>query len=134
VPLHETTRAGLEGYLQQRRPYAPFDDHVFISLRRKPLLISDVESAFKTVVKKMGLPYERGRRRPTPHSLRHAFAVRALQCCPDGRDRITQHMLMLSTYLGHGKPVLTYWYLEAVPELMRGIAAPCEAHPIGGAP
>jgi integrase/recombinase XerD len=133
VPLHETTRTGLEGYLRERRPYAPFDDHVFISLRRKPLLISDVESALKTVVKKMGLPHGRGRRRPTPHSLRHAFAVRALQRCPDGRDHITQHMLMLSTYLGHGKPALTYWYLEAVPELMRGIAARCEAHLIGGA-
>ena len=41
VPLHETARAGLERYLQQRRPYAPLDNHVFISLRRKPLLIGD---------------------------------------------------------------------------------------------
>jgi integrase len=134
VPLHATTRVGLERYLQQRRPYAPFDDHVFISLRRKPLLITDVESAFRIAAGKMGLPRGRGQRRPTPHSLRHAFAVRALQSCPDGRDRITQHMLMLSTYLGHSKPALTYWYLEAVPELMRGIAERCEAHLIGGAP
>ena len=37
VPLHDTARAGLERYLQQRRPYAPFEDHIFISLRRKPL-------------------------------------------------------------------------------------------------
>jgi hypothetical protein len=43
-------------------------------------------------------------------------------------------MLMLSTYLGHSKPALTYWYLEAVPELMRGIAERCEAHLDGGAP
>ncbi len=134
VPLHETARAGLERYLQQRRPYAPFDDHVFISLRRKPLLITDAETAFKTVAKKMGLPYGRGQRRPTPHSLRHAFAVRALRTCPDGRDRITQHMLMLSTYLGHCKPAETYWYLEAVPDLMRSIAERCEAHLSGGAP
>ena len=100
VPLHETARAGLECYLQQRRPYAPFDDHLFISLRHKPLLIKDVETAFRTVADKMGLPRGRGQRRPTPHSLRHAFAVRALRDCPDGRDHITQHMLMLSTYLG----------------------------------
>ena len=132
--MHPTTRAALERYLQKRRPYAPFDDHVFISLRRKPLLIKDVESAFRTVADKLGLPRGRGERRPTPHSLRHAFAVRALQRCPDGRDRITQHMLMLSTYLGHCKPELTYWYLEAVPELMRGIAEHCEAHLAGGAP
>jgi integrase/recombinase XerD len=132
VPLHETARAGLERYLQQRRPYAPFDDHVFISLRRKPLLIKDVDIAFRTVANKMGLPRGRGQRRPTPHSLRHTFAVRALQTCPDGRDHITQHMLMLSTYLGHSNAAFTYWYLEAVPELMRGIAERCEAHMGGG--
>jgi integrase/recombinase XerD len=134
VPLHETARAGLEGYLQQRRHYAPFDDHLFISLRRKPLLIKDVDTAFRTVADKMGLPRGRGQRRPTPHSLRHAFAVRALQTCPDGRDHITQHMLMLSTYLGHSNAALTYWYLEAVPELMRSIAERCEAYVAGGKP
>ncbi|MBK7665806.1 MAG: tyrosine-type recombinase/integrase [Sterolibacteriaceae bacterium] len=134
VPLHETTQAALERYLRQRRPYAPLDDHVFISLRRKPLLISDVESAFRTVACKLGLPTGRGQRHPTPHSLRHAFAVRALQTCPDGRDHIAKHMLMLSTYLGHSKAALTYWYLEAVPELMRGIADCSEAYLTGGTP
>lgn len=134
VPLRETARAGLERYLQKRRPYAPFDDHVFISLRRKPLLIKDAETAFRTVADKMGLPCGRGKRRPTLHSLRHAFAVRALKTCPDGRAHITQHMLMLSTYLGHSNAALTYWYLEAVPELMRSIAERCEAHVAGGTP
>jgi integrase len=134
VPLHDTARAGLERYLQQRRPYAPFDDHVFISLRRKPLRSEDVDRAFRAVAEKMKLPRGRGRRRPTPHSLRHCFAVRALQNCPDGRDRITQHMLMLSTYLGHSKVALTYWYLEAVPELMRSIADRCEGYVTGDTP
>lgn len=132
VPLHETARAGLERYLQERRSYAPLDDHVFISLRRKALLSADVDSAFRTVAAKMGLPRGRGNRRATPHSLRHAFAVRALQTCPDGRDHITKHLLMLSTYLGHTKAADTYWYLEAVPDLMRGIAERCEMHVTGG--
>lgn len=134
VALHETARAGLERYLQQRRPYAPLDDHVFISLRRKPLLISDVETAFRSVAAKMGLPHGRGRHHPTPHSLRHAFAIRALRRCPDRSDHITQHMLMLSTYLGHSKAQATYWYLEAVPELMREIAERTEAYVVGGTP
>ena len=134
VPVHETTQAALDRYLQQRRPYAPLDDHVFISLRRKPLLLSDVETAFETVAAQLGLPTGRAQRHPTPHSLRHAFAVRALLTCPDGRDRITKHMLMLSTYLGHSNASLTYWYLEAVPELMRSIAERCEAHLAGAAP
>ena len=122
VPLHESTQAGLERYLEQRRPYAPFDDHVFISLRRKPLLLNAVDKAFRAAVKRVGLPTGYGRTWPSPHSLRHTFAVRALEACPDGRDAITRHMLALSTYLGHTRVADTYWYLEAVPELMRDIA------------
>lgn len=132
VPLHETVPAGIERYLKQRRPYAPFDDHVFISLRRKPLRIEDVDTAFQTAVDKIGLQRGPGLPRPTPHSLRHTFAVRALESCPDDRDHITEHMLALSTYLGHGKVTHTYWYLEAVPELMRNIAERCETFFTGG--
>ena len=109
VPLHETARAGLERYLQRRLAYAPAEPHVFVSLRRKPLLLHDVEVAFRTAARAIGLP-DSPRARPTPHSLRHTFAVRALQACPDGRDAITRHMLALSTYLGHAKVADTYWY------------------------
>ena len=132
VPLQDTARAGLERYLERRRPYAPFDDHVFVSLRRKPLLLHDVETAFQTAVRQLGLPRGAGRARPTPHSLRHAFAVRALRTCPDGRDNITKHMVALSTYLGHSKVADTYWYLEAVPELMQAVADQCERFVTGG--
>lgn len=133
VPLHETVRAGLERYLQRRLPYAPAEPHVFVSLRRKPLLLHDLEVAFRTAARAIGLP-DSPRARPTPHSLRHTFAVRALQACPDGRDAITRHMLALSTYLGHAKVADTYWYLEAVPELMRDIADRCERFVMGGRP
>jgi integrase/recombinase XerD len=132
VPLHETAQAGLERYLQERRPYAPFDDHVFVSLRRKPLLPVDVDTAFRTAVKLVQLPLGPRGARPTPHSLRHSFTVRALQTCPDGRDAITQHMLSLSTYLGHCTVANTYWYLEAVPDLMREIADRTENFVTGG--
>ena len=134
VPLHETAKAGIERYLERRRPYAPFDDHIFVSLRRKPLLLGDVETAFQTAVDKIGLPRGPGLPRPTPHSLRHTFAVRALEACPDGRDRITKHMVALSTYLGHGKVSDTYWYLETTPDLMKKIAARCENFFTGGRP
>ena len=29
-----------------------------------------------------------------------------------------REMIKLSTYLGHADPVHTYWYIEAVPELL----------------
>lgn len=134
VPLHETAQVGLGRYLEHRRPYAPFDDHLFVSLRRKPLLLSDVETAFQTAVDKIGLQRIPGQPRPTPHSLRHTFAVRALEACPDDRDHITKHILALSTYLGHSKVSATYWYLEATPDLMRSIAERCENFVTGGLP
>lgn len=131
VPLHQTARAGLERYLEYRLPYAPCDDHVFVSLRGKPLLIDDVETTFRLAVDRIGL---QRKPHPTPHSLRHSFAVRALEASPDGRERIAEHMLALSTYLGHSKVSHTYWYLEATPELMEGIAARCESFVTGGQP
>lgn len=130
VPLHDTARAGLERYVARRRAYAPEEPHLFVSLRRKPLLVADVDAAFRTAARAIGLP-DLPRARPTPHSLRHSFAVRALQACPDGRDAITQHMVALSTYLGHAKVADTYWYLEAVPELMTDIADRCEGFVMG---
>ncbi len=134
VPLHETAQIGLERYLEKRRIYAPFDDHVFVSLRRKPLLIRDVETAFQTAVNKIGLQKDPKLPHPTPHSLRHTFAVRVLETCPDGRDRITKNILALSTYLGHSKISDTYWYLEATPDLMRNVSERCESFFKGGQP
>jgi integrase/recombinase XerD len=130
VPLHETARAGLERYLQQRRRYAPLTDDVFVSVVRKPLRVADVDRGFRIAAREAGLPYRL--RHPTPHALRHSFATRALSTCPDGRDAITRHMLALSTYLGHSTVAHTYWYLEAVPDLMRNIADQAERLAMGG--
>jgi integrase/recombinase XerD len=134
VPLHDTARAQLERYLERRRRYAPFEDHVFVSMKGKPLRLRHVDTAFRIAARKIGLPCGPRPPRATPHSLRHSFAVRALETCPDGRDRITQHMLALSTYLGHSSVAHTYWYLDATPELMRNIAEHCESFVTGERP
>lgn len=81
VPLHSTALVGLEQYLQKRRPFAPFDDHVFVSLRRRPLLVGDAETAFRAAAEEIGLKREPGLPRPTIHALRHTFAVRSLEHC-----------------------------------------------------
>lgn len=132
VPLHETAQTGIRCYLEHRYPYAPYDDHVFVSLRKKPLLSSNIYKTFNTVTEKIGLQRNPGMPRPTLHSFRHTFAVRALESCSGSRDQITKHMLALSTYLGHSKIHHTYWYLEAVPELMKDIAQKCENFFKGG--
>ena len=124
-------RARKQGQLR-KSGYAPADDHIFVSLHRKPLLGRDVITAFHAAAKRAGLPDRCGRARPTPKSLRHTFATRSLHTCPDGRDAITRHMVALSTYLGHKSVAETYWYLEAVPELMRDIADRAECLATGG--
>jgi integrase len=131
VCLHPTVRVALDGYLERRRRHAPFDDHVFVSARKTALTRRSVEKAFRNIVLKVGLPHQKGRPRATVHSLRHYFAVRALESCPDGRDRISQHMLALSTAMGHSKVRHTYWYLEATPQLMRDIAERCQGFVTG---
>lgn len=131
VPLHDSAVAGLERYLEQRRQHAPCDDHVFVSIRGTPLHGNGVDIAFRAATKIIGLPTGAGLPRPTPHSLRHTFAVRALETCPDDRDHITKHMLALSTYLGHVKVANTYWYLQATPELMANIAERSECFVMG---
>lgn len=132
VPLHVTTRKALERYLERRIPFAPLDDHLFVSLRERALRIDDADKIFHNLMKELGLPRRPERPCPTIHSLRHTFAVRALETCPDTRDSITQHMLSLSTYLGHSSVKGTYWYLEATPELMKRIADSSEKFFEGG--
>jgi integrase len=127
VPLHDTAVAGLERYLSQRRRFSTSDNHVFVSPWGRALKHRHVNKKFRQVVKQAGLEPSPGCPRPQLHSFRHTFAVRALETSPEGRDRIGQHMLALSTYLGHACINDTYWYLQAVPELMTDIAHASES-------
>lgn len=72
-------------------------------------------------------------RSPRIHDLRHTFAVRTLiGWYRSGKDP-TREMHRLTTYLGHEGPRDTYWYLEAVPELLELAAArveSCEAREV----
>lgn len=126
VPLHGSARVALESYLTQRRVFETLDDHVFISSNANPLNPSDVSHVFRNLAQCIGIPRGPGLPRAMTHSLRHTFAVASLQACPDGRDQIARHMLALSTYLGHVSVATTYWYLQATPQLMQGIATQCE--------
>ena len=56
---------------------------------------------------------------PRIHDLRHSFAVRTLiDWHRQGLD-VDRELYKLSNWLGHHSPKETYWYLEAVPELLK---------------
>jgi len=124
VPIHESTRAALDHYLEQRSRIAVHDDHLFVSLAQRPLSPSIVSRTFRQLLRAAKLPDRPGR--PRVHDLRHRFATRALEACCETRDHVGRHMLALTTYLGHAQIESTYWYLENTPQLMADIAARCE--------
>lgn len=127
VPLHETSAAGLDGYIVHRRRLLTTDDHVFVSNNGRALGRQTVYSTFLRLLKSSDLLRAAGDRRPRIQDLRHSFAVRALEACPEGRDDVGQHMLALSTYMGHASIKSTYWYLQVTPHLMQDISVVCEA-------
>jgi integrase/recombinase XerD len=133
VPLHPSAVAGLEAYLRRRR-VAGGDDHVFVSLRGRTPSYPGVNAVFLSLVRNLGLHPGPGRRGTRIHDLRHGFAVRALENCGATRKRIDQHMLALSTYMGHARLESTYWYLHATPVLLTDVADTAEAFAQGAVP
>jgi integrase len=133
VPLHSSSDAALQKYLIRRSTVASADDHVFVSLRARPLVYQTVNAVFLALVRRLGLHLGPGHRGPRIHDLRHSFAVRALEACAPDRHRVAAHMLALSTYMGHAKLVSTYWYLHATPHLLAEVADACESFTKGGA-
>jgi integrase/recombinase XerD len=63
--------------------------------------------------------YGRHGRGPRIHDLRHSFfaARTIIDWYRTGKDP-AREMIKLTTYLGHASPENTYWYIEAVPELL----------------
>lgn len=127
VPLHTTTRAALEHYWVERCQLAAADDHLFISHRGRPLQHGTIDRTFRQLIAAAGLPRQTAQPRPRLVDFRHSFASNALLTCPDDRDHIGRHTLALMTYLGHGHPRSTFWYLEKSPQLMSDIARACES-------
>ena len=60
--------------------------------------------------------YGRG---PRLHDMRHRFAARALVQWYRAGLEVERERPKLTTYLGHVHVNDTYWYLEAVPELLQ---------------
>lgn len=134
VPVHATTAAALDRYLEQRQAVEDGDAHVFLSPHGRALTYVMVNGTFHFLLRFVELRSPPGSRPPRIHDLRHQFAVRALERCTGDRDRVARHVLALSTYLGHAHVADTYWYLQATPHLMTGIADACEVLFAGGTP
>jgi integrase len=123
LPVADTTTVQLVAYARERDrllggPPQPF----FVSDRGVRLTDWSARYTFATVCQCIGLrpaaKFHRHGRGPRIHDLRHTFAVRTLVHWYRTSTDPAREMIKLTTYLGHTDPKYTYWYIEAIPELL----------------
>lgn len=128
VFLHPTAAAALRVYSRARDeafPEAQAGTFLVNSLGR-PLDSHNTSKTFAELVTAAGIQAPPGQRAPRLHDLRHVFTVvTLLDWYRDGGD-VQARLPVLSTWLGHVDPKSTYWYLQAVPELLALAAARLE--------
>lgn len=131
VPLHETTTVVLREYarLRDHRWPNPLTTAFFLGTRGGRLSGTSIYRTFPALIRQAGLEGKGMRQRPRPHDLRHTLAVRTLLDWYEAGENVDRRMPELSTFLGHSDPASSYWYLEAVPELMMLISARLERLP-----
>lgn len=123
VPVHESTRQALGNYMHRR-------DQLLRSVGTPACLVSDAgnritkwaaRETFVRLSREIGLRGPQGRwgHGPRLHDLRHRFAATTLLRWYRAGLDAERHMSRLSTYLGHTHVTDTYWYISAVPELLR---------------
>ena len=123
VPVTGCTAERLRAYLALRsRILGTATEAVFCAESGRRLSMNVAEANFIRVCRAIGLraPQEDGRRGHGPrlHDLRHALATRTIiDAFRQGRD-VDAEMVKLGTFLGHARPGGTYYYIEAVPELL----------------
>jgi integrase len=124
VPVADCVRMQLLTYARERdrllgSPSAAF----FVADQGTRLTDCGARFNFAVVCQSIGLrpsqKYKKHGRGPRIHDLRHTFAVRTLLSWYRNNANPSQEMVKLSTYLGHADPANTYWYIEAVPELLQ---------------
>jgi integrase/recombinase XerD len=120
IPLHPTTVDALVSYESSpyRQAVSPQPDGpLFVNTRGTAYQRETVEGHFQRIRAAADFTWEG----PAPclHDLRHSFATRQMihaYTTDDGNP--AARLSLLATWLGHSDPSHTYWYIQAVPELL----------------
>ena len=124
VPVHETTRHALSDYAEKRDRIFPMLQSIafFVSEQGTRVTHWAARDNFAVVSRQIGIRKKTNGKRvgcgPRLHDMRHRFAARTLVDWYRAGVNVEREIHKLSTYLGHGHVNDTYWYLEAVPELL----------------
>jgi integrase len=125
VPVHSSTLTALRRYAEQRDRILPrmTTPAFFVAEHGTRITQWSTRYNFAKVSQQVGLRVPVGGRRhgrgPRLHDLRHRFAVQTLINWYRAGLDVEREIPKLSTYLGHVHVNDTYWYIEAVPELLQ---------------
>jgi len=123
IPLHPSTVDALKKYAQARDRIlpAPVTPAFFVSERGRRITEWIARYTFAKLSQQLGLraPAQGHGRGPRLHDMRHRFAARTLVHWYRAGLDVERELPKLATYLGHVHVNDTYWYLEAVPELLQ---------------
>jgi integrase/recombinase XerD len=123
VPVHASTLAALKKYAEVRdRVFpAPLIPAFFISEKSSRITEWMARYTFAKLSQRVGLRASaKGHGHgPRLQDMRHRFAARTLIHWYRAGLDVERELPKLSTYLGHVHLNDTYWYLEAVPELLQ---------------
>jgi integrase len=122
IPLPAATALEIENYLAARRTLQDGNSNPFLLPGKgdRPLPTGRIYSLFKKAVSDIGQAQPRrivadlvfGA--PTPHSLRHSFAVNTLKAAKQRGQTPGRILPVLSAYLGHRKYRYTAVYLKVI--------------------
>ncbi|GHH25358.1 putative integrase/recombinase y4rB [Sphingomonas glacialis] len=121
VPLHPTATAALRAYLRIRAKHGSMEGSTPLFLLEQTgerLTYGNVRSVFGRLAAELGIQARGGHQVIRIHDLRHSFICRRLMLWQQNGADIGNAMMALSTYVGHVNLGDTYWYLQAVPDLM----------------
>jgi len=125
VPLDDSARMAMIEYATFRDTVHPSREATtfFVSKRGLRLRPCATRRTFALLCQQIRLrspsPRRRVGRGPRLQDIRHTFATRRLiEWYRAGLD-VDRLMPRLATYLGHGNVAETYWYIQAVPELLQ---------------
>jgi integrase/recombinase XerD len=122
VPVHPTTVAALQQYARRRDRIVPIPTAgFFVSERGARITDCMARYTFAKLSQQLGIRSRaKGHGRgPRLHDMRHRFAARTLIHWYRAGLDVERELPKLATYLGHVHINETYWYLEAVPELLQ---------------
>ena len=127
IPIPKKVVAEIENYLAVRQILHPNDKNPYLFAGREERCLSAnlVRYAFQNAVQKIGLKQPRkvlgnvNFNRPTPHSLRHSFAVNTLKRIRKSGGSAQNALPILAAYLGHRDYICTSVYLRVSDAMSR---------------